>query len=130
MTPKKALVVDDEQDCVEFVKAVLEEEGLEVISARDGEAGLAAARARRPALIVLDVQMPKKDGFTVFSELRQDDATKGIPVIMLTGIGEKTGIRFSRADMGDFLGKEPEAYVEKPADPETLRSTVRAVLGL
>ena len=129
MAERSILVIDDEDDCVAFVTAVLEEEGTEVFSARDGVAGLEAAKTRLPDLIILDVQMPKKDGFTVFSELKEDEATRNIPVIMLTGVGEKTGVSFSKGDMGDFIGTEPEAYVEKPIDPETLQSCVEQILG-
>lgn len=129
MARKVILVVDDDQDALEFVTAILEEEGTEIVPARDGEAGLKAARARRPDLIILDVQMPKKDGFTLFSELRQDDATRGIPVIMLTGIGKRTGVRFTRSAVGDLLGEEPDAYIEKPVDPDALRSAARKLLG-
>jgi CheY-like chemotaxis protein len=128
MADRTILVIDDDEDSAEFVKAVLEAGETRVLSARDGEAGLALARKARPDLIVLDVQMPKMDGFTVLTELRQDAATKAIPVVMLTGVGEKTGVRFSKADVGDFIGLEPDAYVEKPVDPETLRSTLEDVL--
>ncbi|MFC1453879.1 response regulator [Verrucomicrobiota bacterium] len=129
MTKKRILIVDDETDCVEFVKAILEDDNTEIISALDGEAGLKIAAGQKPDLVILDVQMPKKDGFKVFTELRQEEATKGIPVVMLTGVGQKTGIKFSKSDMGDFLGEEPEGYVEKPVDPETLKKTVAQVLG-
>jgi CheY-like chemotaxis protein len=126
---RKVLVVDDEPDAVEFVRTVLEEAGYEVLSAADGDAGLAAARAEAPDLIILDVQMPGKDGFTVFAEARSDEQLKGIPVVMLTGVGQKMGIAFSAEDMGDYLGEEPNAYVEKPVDPEVLEATVRDLIG-
>lgn len=128
MAQRKILVVDDEEDTIEFVRAVLEEEGTEVLSARDGEAGLKAAKTEQPDLIILDVQMPKKDGFTVFVELKQDPATRDVPVLMLTGLGESSGLRLSKADVGDFIGVEPDGYVEKPVDPETLRSTVARLM--
>lgn len=129
MSDKRILIVDDEEDCISFAKAVLEDSFANISSASDGEAGLAAARSEKPDLIILDVEMPKKDGFQVFQELQQDEATRGIPVVMLTGIAEKTGLRFSQAEMGEFFGHEPKAYVEKPVDPETLKSTVEKVLA-
>jgi len=125
----KILVVDDEPDAVEFVTAVLEEAGYEVSSASNGVEGLKKAREEQPALVVLDVQMPERDGFAVFADMRADPDLKSTPVIMLTGIAEKTGIRFSAEDMGDYLGAEPAAYVEKPVDPTALQETVRKVLG-
>jgi DNA-binding response OmpR family regulator len=125
---RKILVMDDEPDAVEFVKAVLEEAGYAVVSAPDGEAGLRAARDQKPDLIILDVQMPGKDGFTVFADLRADAGLRRVPVVMLTGVGERLGISFSAQDMGDYLGQEPDAYVEKPVDPQVLQDTVRDLL--
>jgi two-component system alkaline phosphatase synthesis response regulator PhoP len=124
---KKVLVVDDESDARAFVRAILEPEGWQVAEAIDGVDGLKQAKSLRPALIVLDVQMPRKTGFDMFYDLCQDPAFRDTKVIMLTGVAEKAGIRFSSKDMGEFLGKEPDAYVEKPIDPDTLK---RAVLRL
>ena len=126
---RKILVVDDEPDAVEFVRVVLEEAGYEVISAGNGAEGLTVARAEKPDLVVLDVLMPEKDGFSAFSDMRRDEALKSIPVVMLTGVGEQTGISFSAEAMGEFLGEKPDAYVEKPIDPEALQQTVAAVLS-
>lgn len=128
MSETRILVVDDEDDSVEFVRAVLEELGASVLTARDGEAGLKAARDEQPDLIVLDVQMPKKDGFTTLVELKQDAATQQIPVVMLTGVGEATGVGFSKSEVGDFIGVEPDAYVEKPVDPEVLKTVIEGLL--
>jgi len=124
----RALVVDDERDARDFVRAILEGEGWKVSEAADGEEGLERARAAPPDLIILDVQMPKKSGFAVFAELAQDPATRSCKVVMLTGVREKTGLGFSGSDMGEFLGREPEAYVEKPIDPEVFKRVVRRVL--
>jgi len=126
---REVLVVDDEPDSVEFVSTVLEEAGYEVRSVSNGDAGLASARRKTPDLIILDVQMPGKDGFVVFAELRRDPRLRGIPVIMLTGVEEKVGISFSANEMSEFLGHEPDAYVEKPVDPATLHQTVQRLLG-
>ena len=96
MDPQKVLIVDDEQDCITFLKAILEEEDLEIMEAHDGSEGLEAAKQQKPDLMILDVQMPKMNGFEVFEQLRKDPDTQDIPVIMLTGIREKTGIGFQR----------------------------------
>jgi CheY-like chemotaxis protein len=125
---KTVLVVDDEADAVDFVRAVLENEETRVISARNGELGLRAAREQGPDLLVLDVQMPKKDGFTVLAELKQDPATSDIPVIMLTALGETSGVEFSKSDVGEFIGAEPDAYVEKPVAPAALKAAVARLL--
>lgn len=125
---KKVLIADDEADVHAFVEAALEEDGHQVITASDGEEALAKVKANAPDLVILDVQMPKKDGFLVFGELRQDDATKSIPIIMLTSVAERTGISFDAKDMGSYYGSEPEAYIDKPIDPATLRETVASLL--
>ena len=124
----KILVVDDEPDAVEFVKAVMENAGYDVVSASNGEEGLERARAEKPSLIILDVQMPEKDGFAMFDDMQKDLELQSIPVVMLTGVAEQTGIRFSAEEMGAFLGKEPNAYIEKPIDPALLQETVGKLL--
>ena len=126
---KKVLIVDDEPDVREFVQAVLDDQGYQFITAGDGEEGLAKARAESPDIAILDVQMPKKDGFRLFADLRGGETTKSIPVIMLTGIGERTGIHFDADDMGEYLGSQPERYLEKPLDPEKLTEAVKELLG-
>jgi CheY-like chemotaxis protein len=126
---RKALIVDDEPDCREFVRAILETDGWEIAEAADGAAGLAQAKALRPDLIVLDVEMPKRSGFDVFKELVEDPALAKTRVIMLTGVAEKTGLRFSAEDMAGFLGREPDAYVEKPIDPAALKRVIARVAG-
>jgi CheY-like chemotaxis protein len=126
---KTVLVVDDESDARAFVRAILEPEGWEVAEAFDGVDGLKQAKAFKPDLIVLDVQMPRKNGFEVFNALSQDADTNNIKVIMLTGVAEKTGIRFSGKEMGDYFGEEPAAYVEKPIDPDVFKRTVSQVAG-
>jgi CheY-like chemotaxis protein len=125
---KKVLIADDEADVRAFVQAALEDDGYAILEARDGEAALAAARKQRPDLIILDVHMPKKDGFAVFDDLRHDDATKAIPVIMLTGIKERTGIGFTAGEMGQYYNSAPEAFIDKPVDPDVLRDTVAKLL--
>jgi len=126
---KKALVVDDERDARDFVRAILEGEGWNVEEAANGDLGLKAAKSIKPDLVVLDVQMPQRDGFDVFSELSRDADLKDTRVIMLTGVAAKVGIRFSKEEMGEFLGREPDAYVEKPIDPEAFKRVVRKVTG-
>lgn len=125
MADKKILVVDDEQDSITFVETILKEEGFTVITAGDGLEGFHKAKQETPDLIVLDVQMPKMDGFEVFFRLRKEESTKNIPVVMLTGIREKTGIGFDTEDMKSFYGGKPSGYVEKPISPEQLLKVVK-----
>ena len=122
------LVVDDEHDAVAFLDAILKEQGFEVISANDGEACLNKARFDSPDLVILDVELPKINGFDVFKMLRDDERTEHIPVIILTGIEEKLGIGFSKEGMKDLYHEEPQAYLEKPIEPDIVISTVKRIL--
>ena len=123
----KALVVDDESDAREFVRAILEPDGWEVIEAEDGKIGLQKAKESPPDLAILDVEMPNMNGFEVFTELIKLPETADTKIIMLTGVADKLGMRFSADDMGNFLGREPDAYVEKPIDPNQFKRVVQDV---
>ncbi len=124
---RQVLVVDDEADAREFVRAILEPEGWEVHTAEDGQSGIETAKTLQPDLVVLDVEMPNKSGFEVFSELIRMPETRDVKTVMLTGVADKVGMRFSADDMGNFLGREPHAYVEKPIDPDTFLRIVKDV---
>lgn len=128
LSGKRILVVDDEQDAVEFVTAVMQEAGYEVSSALDGSEGLAKAEAEKPDAIILDLLMPGKGGYETFARLRRSPGMWGIPVVMLTGVKQQTGVPFSGGDMRRGLGEEPDAFLEKPVKPETLKEVMRDVL--
>jgi DNA-binding response OmpR family regulator len=99
MDKKKVLIVDDELDIVDSIKFTLELEGIECIVAHDGEDALAKAKSELPDLVLLDVMLPKINGYKVSRLLKFDEAFKKIPVIMLTAraqekdrqVGNKTG---------------------------------------
>lgn len=113
----KVLIVDDDAFLSGIYATKLELEGFEVASARDGEEGLKAALKEKPALILLDVLMPKLDGFEVLKRLKADPETKAVPVIMLTNLGQKEDIEKGLADgAADYLIKAhfvPAEAVEK-----------------
>lgn len=121
---KLVLMADDEPDAIEYVRNVLEEE-FEVVGVSDGLQALKATKERAPSLVILDIQMPNKDGFATFYDLRQDPETKAIPVILLTAVTQRTGIQFSADAVDEYMGHRPEAYIEKPIDPKKLLETVR-----
>jgi CheY-like chemotaxis protein len=127
--PKKVLLIDDEPDAVDFAKEILETMGHQVVYAHDGDSGIEKMRQEKPDLVILDVQMPGKDGFQVFGIIKQDAELKATPVIMLTGIREKVGLGFSADDMGKYMGEKPAVYVEKPIEPAKLQDAVNKVLG-
>lgn len=116
------LVAEDDEDILEMVVFDLEDEGYEVLTARDGDAAVALALERRPDLVLLDVAMPGLDGYEVTRRLRADESTRGTPVVLLT----------ARAQVSDvILGFEAGAndYVTKPFRPEELRTRLQAALG-
>ncbi len=127
---KKVLVVDDDQSVVAFVSTALDPEKYKVVGAGDGLAGLSQARMEPPDLIILDVYMPRQPGFYTLRDLKDDHKTKNIPVIMLTGVGKRLGIAFSTQDIYDFLGIEPDIYLEKPVDPIYLQQVTDRLLGM
>lgn len=124
----KILIADDEQDCIDFVREALADTPHEVISAMDGEEALKVAREQCPQVIILDIQMPKRTGFEVFAELRADEKLSSVPVIMLTAVTERTGIKFSGRDVGEFMDSEPEVYMDKPIEPVVLKQTINRLL--
>jgi DNA-binding response OmpR family regulator len=110
---KKILVVDDEPDTVEFLKRSLERNNFDTISAGNGEEGLRRALQEKPDLIILDLLMPNKDGFTILQELKNNESTRGIPVIVLSAKPESTSI-FKGWDYGAI------DYIIKPCDFQTI----------
>lgn len=125
----KILIADDEEACIDFVREALADLPYEVLAARDGEEAVRMAREVRPDLIILDVQMPKQDGFQAFAQIRQDKDVGGTPVIMLTALSARTGVNISGRDLGDFVGSEPEAYIDKPIEPIVLQQAVKRLIG-
>jgi len=83
---KKILFVEDEADFQKIVGEALTREGFEVLAATDGEVGVAKAQREHPDLILLDLILPKKDGFEVLKELKEDSTTRDIPTIVLTNL--------------------------------------------
>ena len=128
-TQRIVLVVDDEPDAVAFVTAVMEEAGHRVVSAGSSDECMARLKEITPDLIVLDVNMPGRPGFYALSDLKKDPATQSIPVIMLTGVSRQIGVDFSTSDLNDFLGCEPDVFLEKPIDPEYLTKVAGDLLA-
>ena len=122
MKPKKILVVDDEIDLVETVRFPLEMEGYDVLVSYNGEDALNQARKENPDLIILDLMLPKLDGYKVCRLLKFDERYKHIPILMLTA---KT------QEKDKILGKETGAdeYITKPFEMDDLMEKVKAYLN-
>ena len=117
----KILLVDDEQDIIKTVGFRLRSVGYEVITASDGMEGLDKARKEKPDLIILDLMLPKIDGYKVCALLKKDDRYAKIPIILFTA---KAG------DVDKKIGLElgADAYVMKPFEPPELINTIEDLL--
>lgn len=118
---KKILLVDDEPDIVAVTTTRLETAGYQVISALDGEKGLALARSERPDLIILDLMLPKIDGFKICRMLRFDEKFEHIPIIIFSAKVQPEDKRLAEEVGASF-------YLTKPAEPLALLSVVKKLL--
>jgi two-component system alkaline phosphatase synthesis response regulator PhoP len=122
MSQKKILIVDDEIDLVETIRFPLESEGFTVLVAYNGEDGLNQARKELPDLIILDIMLPKLDGYKVCRLLKFDERYKNIPILMLT----------ARAQEKDrLMGVEARAdeYISKPFELDKLLEKIKSYLS-
>jgi two-component system alkaline phosphatase synthesis response regulator PhoP len=122
MNPKKILVVDDEVDLVKTIQFALEAEGYQVLVSYNGEDALNQSRKENPDLILLDLMLPKLDGYKVCRLLKFDEQYKHIPIVMLTA-------KTQQKDR--LLGMETGAdeYITKPFDMEKLTEKIKAYLS-
>ena len=128
---KSVLVVDDQADARAFVQTVLSETGdFNVLEAENGDDALRILLNETPDLIILDVVMPGLNGMSVFHQLKQKTETRDIPVIMLTGVADDIGIKFTAEGMEAKFGAAPVAFIEKPANPLELQQEIKKALGL
>ncbi len=116
------LVADDDPDILQLVAFRLERAGYDVVQATDGEEALQAATELEPDLAVLDVMMPKLTGYDVTRRIRESDATKRMPVILLTA-------RVQEADVARGFEAGADDYMRKPFSPQELGARVQAILG-
>ncbi|MBU1147688.1 MAG: response regulator [Candidatus Omnitrophica bacterium] len=120
---KKILVIDDEEDIQKLLKVRLEQESFQVVTAGDGDVGLKIAEQELPDLIILDIMMPKVDGFSCLKDLRNLPKTKGIPVLMLSG-KEEEKVR----DL--FAFQKISGYIEKPFELDDLVTKIKEILKI
>jgi len=121
---EKILIVDDDPDILDALVMILESQNYEVVTARDGVEGLANLKAEMPDLMILDLLMPKMDGFSVLKELQDPRWSKyrNIPILVLTSVREEASRRRYELETGLELGVDD--YVEKPMPPEVLLERV------
>lgn len=120
---KKILIIDDEEDIQKILRIRFEQEGFVVAVAEDGEKGVKAAELESPDLILLDIMMPKVDGYSCLKEIRKNQKIKDVPVIMLSG-KEEEKVR----DL--FAFQKISGYIEKPFELDNLIAKIKEVLKI
>ena len=119
---KKILIVDDDPNIVSLLAARLRANGYEIVSAEDGLVGLEKAKTEKPDLIILDLMLPKMDGYKVCGLLKKDTRYSKIPIILFSARAQEADVR---------LGEEvsADAYITKPFEPKKLLSKIQGFLG-
>ena len=121
MDRKKILIVDDEANIRLLVGSMLGEDYI-VLGASDGKEAVDMARSQKPALILMDIMMPRMDGYTACHTIKKDPVTNAIPVVMLTAIGHELNVKLSQ-EMG------ASGYITKPFRPQDLLDTIDQFLS-
>jgi len=124
----KILVVDDDPDILDALTMIIESTGYQVVTARDGIEALANLKAEKPDLMILDLLMPKMDGFAVCKELQDARWSKyrNIPILILTSVREEASRR--RYELETGLELDVDDYVEKPVSPDILLERVERLI--
>jgi twitching motility two-component system response regulator PilH len=128
---KTILIVDDDPDVRLFSQTVVEECGHTPIMATNGEEGKTLVKKHKPDLIILDVLMPRESGIRLYRVLKTDKKLKNIPIIILSGIAQKSFLRSQKAltEFGGAEIPEPKIYLEKPVEAEVLAKNIENILG-
>jgi DNA-binding response OmpR family regulator len=120
---KLILCIEDEQEMIDLIRLILSRRGFDVRGANDGEEGLKVIRQEHPDLILLDLMMPDMDGWEVYQQMKADEATKNIPVIVVTAraqsIDKVLGLHIAKVD----------DYIAKPFSPQELLNSVDNVFA-
>jgi CheY-like chemotaxis protein len=127
--PGKILLADDDPDVVEVISMLLEDEGYELVVAKDGAEALEMIKTENPDLIILDLLMPRVDGFEVFNTLRDESYERWseIPIIVLTSVREEVSNR--RYELETGVKMDYASYMEKPIEPDELLDTIASLIA-
>jgi CheY-like chemotaxis protein len=128
---KKILIVDDEDDILEYLSTLFQDNGYETIGARDGKEALELLRKEKPDLITLDITMPEKSGVRFYRDVKQDEEFKKVPIIIVTGV---TGWGLDPAGFQKFISSRkqvppPEGFMSKPIDRDVLLRMIQEQLS-
>ena len=124
---RKILIVDDDSDFVDAVTTILKSKKFEVVAAYDGKEGIEKVKTERPNLVVLDVMMPEKDGYTVCKELKSDPQWSQIPILLLTAVASHVPTTRFTQQMG--METEADDYIDKPVEPDVLVKRIETLLS-
>lgn len=120
---RQVVYIEDESEMIDLVKLILERKGFEIIGANGGREGIEEVRQRLPDLVLLDLMMPDMDGWDVYQQMKADEQTRKIPVIVITAkaqsIDKVLGLHIAKVD----------DYISKPFTPQELLDSVQKVLG-
>ena len=118
----KILVIEDNEQNLYLMRFILEKNGYQVVTARDGQAGIEAACRERPDLILLDIQLPVMDGYEVARRLKERPESKDIPIVAVTSFA-------MAGDREKTLAAGCQSYIEKPINPDTFMSEIEEYLS-
>jgi two-component system cell cycle response regulator DivK len=126
----RIIVVDDEEDVAGYLAAALEDEGFEVASFTEAAPALTALRAEPPDLVSLDLLMPSRTGLWLYRQMREEPRLARVPVLVVTGLGIRRGLRslYPEETAPDVI--EPDAWIEKPIDLPRLLEAVRRLVSV
>ncbi|HEX7541288.1 MAG TPA: response regulator [Anaerolineales bacterium] len=120
---KTILCIEDDQEMIDLIRLILRRRGFEILGANSGKEGLEIIRKDHPDLVLLDLMMPEMDGWEVYQQMKADEATKNIPVIVVTAkaqsIDKVLGLHIAKVD----------DYIAKPFSPQELSTSIDNVLA-
>ena len=125
---KKILIIDDEQDVLDYLTAVLQANGYETMKCRTADEGMAIVRQNRPDLICLDIMMPKETGISFYTKLKRMAEFKDIPVVFVSGVIQRGEFDF-RSYVDDDTIEEPDYYVEKPIVVDVFLKLIKELIS-
>ena len=127
--PAKILIIDDERDIVEYLTMALEDAGFRASGLAGTEGALEWIAAERPDLVLLDVMMPGHTGLSLYTAMREGEATKRIPVVIISGYARKEDVaKMGLGELDSGRLPPPDGYLEKPITVPTLLATLRRLL--
>jgi len=145
---RRILIVDDSNEQIAYYSEILEAGGYEFMVAKDGREAMDIMKANTPHLVLLDVMMPRKSGIAVFQQMKRDPNLEKIPIIIITGVPEVTGVDMKTGqerpketyqddmlrEFGSMLREKlqsltPDDFIEKPVEPAVLIAKIESLLG-